>query len=275
MSRDSDLATKYVVKEAWPRQCFQLSADLLSAVSKEEVKATIAQMKELGICNAPFDQMDIVVPERKVFSLYSSWPERQSEFEKSKHKLATSTQTCIFRYDNTRKDTSQVVRILMEGKPGEWIDTVPWIEECERIEQIDRNGFVRLGAYEIGLDLLDILIVLLATKNVLKESRECKLMKLGIGKNNKQRHRYTTTLKIGEVTERTSVEGRSEHLVGLTRRPHLRRGHIRRQHHGPRNELIKSIWIEPVFVNADPGWIAERTAYNVSMAHSPKEKELV
>lgn len=36
------------------------------------------------------------------------------------------------------------------------------------------------------------------------------------------------------------------------------------QHFGPKNELRKKIWIEPVFVNADEDWVAARTAYNVS-----------
>lgn len=33
------------------------------------------------------------------------------------------------------------------------------------------------------------------------------------------------------------------------KRPHLRRGHARRQHYGAGRKLIKDIWIEPVFVN--------------------------
>ena len=32
---------------------------------------------------------------------------------------------------------------------------------------------------------------------------------------------------------------------------HWRRGHFRGQHHGPKNSLVKTIWVEPVWVNAE------------------------
>ena len=50
-------------------------------------------------------------------------------------------------------------------------------------------------------------------------------------------------------------------------RPHLRRGHIRNQHYGEGNKEIKKIFIQPVFVNADEGWIEnQRKAYVVKAA---------
>lgn len=102
-----------------------------------------------------------------------------------------------------------------------------------------------------------VLLVLLATRNVIRETTVSKAARLGIGKN---RYPYTTTLKLGAITE-TAKDGAG---VGAARRPHLRRGHIRRQHYGPGNEFVKRIWVQPVFVNATEGWIAPRTAYNVS-----------
>lgn len=123
----------------------------------------------------------------------------------------------------------------------------------------------------VGLDLLDILIVLLATKNVEKHVKESKLAKLGIG--SKPRHQYTTSLSIGKVSEATSAEGQKDIAFERSIRPHLRRGHIRRQHYGPGLEFIKKIFIQPVFVNADPAWIAERTAYNVSLSGQAKIME--
>lgn len=248
---------------SWPRQAFRLSKEIVESTSKEEIQATIAGMKEMGICKAPFDQMDILVQERELFVLYANDPRNPERLEEAKKELAESAREVIFRFDNTRPHP-KVVTCWMAGRPGHWIDMVDFLQQEERSD-IDFSRTV----YEIGLELLDILIVLLATKNVEKEVKECKTLRLGIGK--KERHQYTTTLKIGKVTERAGESIGS----GVTRRPHLRRGHIRRQHHGPNNELTKSIWIEPVFVNADPNWIAERTAYNVSLAAPAKSKELV
>jgi hypothetical protein len=99
--------------------------------------------------------------------------------------------------------------------------------------------------------------VLLATRNVTREVKTSKLAKLGIGKNS---YSKTTTLRIGNVTE---LQG-SEAGIGVNRRPHLRRGHIRRQKYGPGFQFEKKIFVQAVFVNADEDWIAERTAYNVS-----------
>lgn len=91
-----------------------------------------------------------------------------------------------------------------------------------------------------------------------KLSTERRTLILGIG--SKRNHLYTTTIRIGAEAQRTAqAESQSS---GRTVRPHLRRGHIRRQHFGPGREMQKSIWIEPTFVN---GLVPdEREAYNVS-----------
>jgi hypothetical protein len=46
--------------------------------------------------------------------------------------------------------------------------------------------------------------------------------------------------------------------TGRTVAPHVRRGHWRRQHHGPRGELVKRVRIAPVLVNAHMGASAPR-----------------
>lgn len=246
---------------SWPRQCFRLSEELLRSVSKEEVEATIAGMKELGICHAPYDEMDIVVTERIFMSHFLEKPEKIIPGR-------DNTTSVIFRYDFSK---SAIIDILMNHLPIEvngrtrllgWMKLNDWLFMKGQKEPLrvtpERYHWM---SYEFGIKLLDILIVLLATKNVVKETRECKTLRLGIG--SRERHLYTTTLSIGRVTEHSSSE--SDDSNGESRRPHLRRGHVRRQHYGLRNEMSKSIWIDPVFVNADPAWIAERTAYNVGM----------
>lgn len=46
---------------------------------------------------------------------------------------------------------------------------------------------------------------------------------------------------------------RSETVTGKSVAPHLRRGHWRRQHYGPRNTLVRRVRIGPVLVNAGAG----------------------
>jgi len=70
---------------------------------------------------------------------------------------------------------------------------------------------------------LAMLIVLLATKNVEKDVEVC----------NKPHSRKT------------------------------RRGHIRSQHYGVNNSEVKKIFIHPIFVNADDGWIDAKKTYRV------------
>lgn len=103
------------------------------------------------------------------------------------------------------------------------------------------------------------LIVLLATKNADKRTTESKLAKLGIGKNIRGRFAYTTTISLpGTLPSDSDNPARDGHIA-----PHLRRGHVRRQHYGVGNQMEKKIWIAPVFVNADPDFVAARRTYKL------------
>jgi hypothetical protein len=57
---------------------------------------------------------------------------------------------------------------------------------------------------------------------------------------------------------RTSGVSSVSPASGRSVAPHVRRGHWRRQHHGPGGELIKRVRIAPVIVNAHRGAIAAR-----------------
>lgn len=270
-------------KIGWPRQAFRLSKEIIASTSTEEIKATIADMQELGIAQAPFDQMDILVAEGQILRLYAHEGDDQDRFEASKKRLAESSKELIFRFDNSQ-GPAKIVQCFVEGKPGHYENLGAWLEQDRKAQQAPPGIFLlregkrveEIISYEkallvVGLDLLDILIVLLATKNIEKHVKESKLSRLGIG--SRPRHQYVTLLSIGACSQRTDTSTIEDD--GVARRPHLRRGHIRNQHHGPRNELLKRIWIQPVFVNADPAWIAERTAYNVSLSPQAKHMESV
>jgi hypothetical protein len=104
------------------------------------------------------------------------------------------------------------------------------------------------------------LTVLLATKNA--EKKRVKNTSRSASHKQRQASRlfgYTTTIRIGKITENYSSGG-----AGSPMRPHLRRGHVRHQRIGEGRKETKKIFISPVFVNADKGWIeSQRKAYVV------------
>lgn len=109
------------------------------------------------------------------------------------------------------------------------------------------------------------LIVLLATKNIEKTTKFHKDISKGktsSATKHRERYAYTTTLTIGKITE--NYDG--SEFTGVSRRPHLRRGHVRTQHYGPRNEMTKKVFIPSVFVNGSEDLKSNRVAYNVSFA---------
>lgn len=238
----------------WPTQCFQLSSELFRALTSEEVDATYADLVELKLANPPYEEFDLLIPESEVLLIVDEKGEGCADYMDD---IKTANKNMRFRY---LKDGD--VSLFMYGRPkGELPGYHSFFGVMDNITHGQYKEIYEERVEKVANELMHLLIVLLATKNIVKSVKESKLMKLGIG--NKEKNQYTTTLKIGEITEKTDTPSTP---TGVTRRPHLRRGHIRRQHHGPRNEMIRTIWIAPIFVNADPNWIGERTAYNVSMA---------
>lgn len=134
----------------------------------------------------------------------------------------------------------------------------------------DRKGQIRDESKPLSFSpvlaegLRTLLIILLATRNAVKRTTENKLAKLGIGKSSRNRFAYVTTISLpSEMESDPDHPPKGGHMA-----PHLRRGHVRRQHYGKENSLVKLIWIAPVFVNADSDFVAsQRTNYRVRDSH--------
>ncbi len=263
-------------------ELFVIEPGVWAATEPAEVQATIAGLKEMGLHRLPYHHCTVRLPGKEFLRIVDKYDvARQpsadnvycditiNDYEKTSAegwyeveipRIEAVNALTGFRIDVTDKlivkmkndDTGQYEPITNEtvdlgiqvsGTPVRYPDTLMAIQHQVR----------------------DFLIVMLATRNVRKTTTVDKLAKLGIGRNRKQsaKHRYThvTTISLPRPEE---MEDDHEHkATGIAKAPHLRRGHIRNQHYGPKGGYVKRIWIEPVFVNADPDFVSKRTAYNL------------
>jgi len=245
------------------KQLFRLSSEVLDALTIKEMKSTLIDMMEMGIADVPYKEFAIEV-NRKFISKMMNLEDEDSQLQ-----IIESAKKMKIEYD---PNTQFKLMVIVNGKnysihrcyEDEWIDWDYDLLIKYKSHLLDKASYDRLRnqVKSISANILGILIVLLATKNHVKEDRVDKDIARG-RYNKKQAYRkdypITTTISIGKITE--TYEGKGG--TGSKKRPHMRRGHIRTQHYGPNRELTQKIFIQPVFVNADEGWIAERRAYNV------------
>jgi len=245
------------------KQLFRLSSEVLDALTIKEMKSTLIDMMEMGIADVPYKEFAIEV-NRKFISKMMNLEDEDSQLQ-----IIESAKKMKIEYD---PNTQFKLMVIVNGKnysihrcyEDEWIDWDYDLLIKYKSHLLDKASYDRLRnqVKSISANILGILIVLLATKNHVKEDRVDKDIARG-RYNKKQAYRkdypITTTISIGKITE--TYEGKGG--TGSKKRPHMRRGHIRTQHYGPNRELTQKIFIQPVFVNADEGWIAKRRAYNV------------
>lgn len=255
--------TAPIVKKVYPMarpELFLITREIIAATHKDELSATYNSMRELNIAHLPYGLVDIGVPANALMTMRDENDPRASYDifgpDVKKWSLENGDPFKDFELRFRYRD-DVLYQALIKNPAGSWCDLIAFLEQAE-IKYKTQNTIESVE--ESGIGLAKLLIVLLATKNVVKTRTKDKLLAMGIGKHkNNMRPLYTTTLTLPKP-EHMETEGPV--TPGTSPRPHLRRGHIRNQKHGPKLQFIKRIWIEPVFVNADENFVSSRTAYN-------------
>jgi predicted protein tyrosine phosphatase len=238
-------------------ELFLLSDEIINSLTNEEMNATLDDMEELGIAKLPYYNFAIQIST-------AAWQHVVYEVTNvHTYKIVKNDDMWLrFGYMLETLDVNQSIVGKFHCMTSGGHDMFDLLEHDSHLNARSSRILGETVSYTAG-HLLQVLTVVFATKNVVKTTVVNKLAKLGIGLK-KNPYIKITTLTIGKVVEKADGKGGHD---GSHRRPHLRRGHKREQRYGPNWQFTRTIFIEPIFVNADEGWIAERTAYNVGKSH--------
>lgn len=259
-------------------ELFDISADVWNGLS-EEVLPTIKAMREMGLYRLPIDgPFCIRLPLPIALSRHgtSSDIERLSKghylfrAEDDESFIGTPTMESHMEYRDMEKECGReyIVNTMRGGRNRQReMDeklSAALVLARKTYPTAFREGNSIFTPYTDPMppDLTEIvrngLIVILASKGIAKSRKEHKLASLGVGKPS--RFSATTTIRLIErLDDGDDVEAASRKPT----RPHLRRGHIRHQAYGEGRALHKSIWIAPIFVNADAGFVSARQSYKI------------
>lgn len=232
-------------------ELFLIPRETVLAMKDEDLGSTYTDMEILGIAKLPYPLVDIGIPGDTIMKL------------RDKGVLSNDPQALaeMARWETRFRFADEAFyQLLIRNTAGYWVDLSAYIPTVADPKVVEAAEWMRRA-----------LIVLLATKNAVKTREKNKLLAMGIGKNNPKNNNvpiYTTTISLPKP-EHMETEG--DPTPGLPKRPHLRRGHIRNQRHGPSLQFVKRIWIEPVFVNADEDFVSTRSAYNTTLKGASSE----
>ena len=246
-------------------QLFIIADEVWQNSSLDDIEATATDMEAMGIYYPPCNHFEVLISGE-------AFPHLYKETRLTKDQIDHAYKNQHFRIEIIISDmskwteTTKAELLTVKRKTGEWIG-LSWWSDRRLIEgkitkflwteeKAARENYINL--------ILNLLLVTLATKNVERKNKPNLTAKQVIrSKALKRDYEYTTTLTIGKVVGAEREEG---DIGGWKVRPHLRRGHIREQRYGPNNQLLKKVFIQPVFVNAADGVMSQRRAYNVRVA---------
>lgn len=241
-------------------QMFRFGVDVAEHLDIEAISVTFTDMYELGLTRAPYEDFSILI-ETEFLRTVCQNSGAEDDFSDTLRAMGASL---YIRYqveygETYEEDTFACLSGFQRSKnaPIEWVPQ-------ELLPPNVGKSMMGLAKY-----CYRILIVLLATPNVEKTvTRNTSHAASHKTRQDAKNFEYTTTIRIGKITEICSGQGSG---TGSSKRPHLRRGHIRRQRHGEGRTEVKKIFIPPMFVNADENWIRnERKEYKILMANGAK-----
>jgi hypothetical protein len=228
---------------------FTIDNTVWESVDKEAVLKTAEALHQMNLFRFPFPIFDVQVHlNEKATRIF---------FADSSHD--TPIKNFTLRFITTDDDNNEYkYKVKFDEK---FLSSEEIEYHCGlRGQSFQKTVSIIRGLDYLSMNTLTFLVVLLATKNADKVTEAIKKH----GPKSRKRPRaydYITTIKIGKITETMRSDGDGQGSV----RPHLRRGHIRNQRVGKGLEEVKPIFIPPVFVNADEGWINnQRKEYRIA-----------
>jgi hypothetical protein len=247
------------------KNLFIIDKATIEAVSDETVAATVADLRQLDLYRLPYERVAVRIP-LDCCAVAEPNPtailERLDRYKGGTIDFVRDRTTGKWHSNLGPTHCMEFRNLNLRGEPIEtWFINETGDDKWHPYELRDRdNEQPNKRGHE---EIINFLITLLATKNALKRTiRHPLANRIHCKKSGSQRnYEYVTTISIPQ-----ELEADPEHPpTGGTKCPHLRRGHIRRQHYGPKNAFIRKIWIEPIFVNADPTFVSTRKAYNLGV----------
>ena len=246
-------------------QLFIIADEIWQNSSIDEIDATVEDMQAMDIFYPPCRHFEVVVSAEITLHMLEDFKfssPKYIDYYKNNH---YRVEVEILQDENWSSNCiAELTHKLMET--GEWVGA-NWLANKNFIEGVITKERYEMRRSEIASTtshIIRVLLVALATKNIVRKNGPSRMAKQVIKPTAiKRDYEYTTTLTIGKVVGSERTEGDTG---GWKVRPHLRRGHIREQRYGPNNQLLKKVFIQPVFVNAADGVMSQRKAYNVRVA---------
>lgn len=230
---------------------FRLSNEILDSFDMEDVRSTYNDLVALDLDKDPYRFYAIQVNVKFLYYFSKRVGFIIGEDDGKDDYIMQSV--CTFIYELDEDGEHYHFDVFLSAK-GHEINLMAAARAGKNKEQ---ENFVNQSAEHLRY----FLMVILVTKNIEKVTKRNSSRAISPKqRKDSAKYDYTTTIKIGAITETfTASPGGGARNV----RPHLRRGHIRTQHFGKGNAETKKIFIQPVFVNADEGWINEQKKYRV------------